>query len=327
MFCFNCGVQLPEGAQVCEKCGTEQTPIFQQSAEPETAENPAAPEPVYENEAVGESEASAAAEVEPESENSPESAPRLYQEPAPAAVREPIPAPVPAPMPNNMQNPTPYQAPPQPPQYGQLPPRYQQPMQPQMPPPPMLPAIEPFMKRKQYFKSAASEKIKGKTDLLSFFTGMGFGALLIVIFSLVYVLFDIIHEYGRHDYLFAGHIDAETGLIICIVSLSVTVVLAIFCIIGMKTKHFGFYIPLLLLPIAMTVLSVFRLIQFCSDYTITVNLRSEYGVAFWSYTALSAVSLFALIISVISLVLSVIVSGDYKKAQREYLWKAVNMQR
>lgn len=325
MFCLKCGNPIGEGEQFCSQCGTAVQP--QNPDESNVLVDSSTDNEKHENgsENISASEASSEPEkaVQPETNDTSESNPRLHQEPIPASAfkSEPPAEPIPAPQI--------YQAPSQP-QYQQ-----QYPQAPNQPNPipaaasPLPPPPPPFMKRKAYFKSAASEKIKGKVDVLIGLTGMGLGAIVVFLFVFLITLLDGIHAnssaYSHHSALFdIGGDYVDTMFIVSIVALAVLAVFALLCILGMKTKHFAFYIFLLLPSICMTAGSIIGFIMFSDTNSFKFNISDQNGLVAILLVTLIAISAIALILSVISLVLSIIVSGSYKKAKQEYIWRAAN---
>lgn len=342
MFCLNCGTKLSDDEQFCPQCGTAVDSELRDPEEPDTLNEP---EP-SDSETQSSSETEAADETESAEENDnadEENAPRLYQ--------EPIPAPAPAPAVNGAQPPVEpvpappvYQNPPQP-QYQQ--PQYQQPQYQQQPmgqpqywqaqnqpntypaPTAAMPVIPPFMKRKQYFKSEAPEKIKGKADSLSFYTGMGLGVILLLTVTFLLMLLDALYiqgsYYNRSGVIFdVDELDADTMMIVSIVGLSVSAVFALLCVLGASTKHFGFYIPLLLPSLCMTAGTIILFLDFTERNVLDFNLSTTSGFNSIMLLILSVITAFVLFVSVLSLILSIIVSNNYKMAQKEYIWKATN---
>lgn len=322
MFCLKCGNPLTEEEQFCSQCGTAVQPESQQPDESNALVDSTISGGKSESENISASEESG----EPETNDTSESNPRLRQEPIPAPAFNSAPSvePVPAP--------PPYQAPPQP-QYQQPQPYQQQaanqpqywqaPNQPNpIPVPvaaPMILQIPPFMKRKAYFMSNAPEKIKSKVDTLSYLTGMGVGAIVVFLFLLLIAFLGEIS--GVFD---QGGEDENQLIIIYIVGLSVLMVFALLCVLGMKTKHFAFYIFLLLPSMVMTAISIIGFIMFSDENDISFNISEQNGLVTVILLIFIAVAAIMLIFSVVSLILSIIVSRSYKKAQQEYMWRATN---
>lgn len=337
MFCLNCGTQLSDGEQFCPQCGTPVESSLQDPEKPDAITEASAPdsepESSPEKETPDENEKTAQSETVDAAETA-ESAPRLYQESVPA----------PEPAANNAQPPaeqilaSPIYQNPAPPQYQQ---QYQQPAgQPQYwqgqnppntypAPAAAIPVIPPFMKRKQYFNSAAPEKVKKKADLLSFFTGMGFGALLFLMIVFLLMLLDVIYTksgYYNHESVIFDMTDSDIDAmqITSIVGLSVSAVFCILCILGAGTKHFGYYIALLLPSLCLTAGTVILFLDFTESHSLVFELSTMNGFSSIMLLVVSVIACFALFASIYCLALSIIVSSSYKNAQKEYIWKATN---
>lgn len=344
MFCLKCGRRLSDEDQFCQQCGTAVTPKLQQLDEINADGS------VGETEIAEESKGAILLKTEEEaqSENvdTDENSLRPYQEPAP----------VPVPVPGDVQNPEPapvyVQAPPPQPQattqmlpaqpqaaaqtpFAQQQAAAQPPYQQTTTQPQYYPAsddvtaamrqLPPFMKRKEYFKSPAAGKIKGKVDLLSFFTGMGLGVVMVFATIFLLLLLSAIYSLNILPNLYDGtsyNIDTKTMMTASIVGLSVSAVLILFYILGMKTKRFGFYIFLMLPPLCLTGLMAYTLIKYPTAITgvsfLTQNLN------FVMLIILTAAAALALILSVLSLIFSIIISNSYKNAQKEYMWRAAS---
>ena len=327
MFCLNCGNQLSDKEQFCSQCGT---PIQQSETQSYPDETEIAAESG--SESLSEADISSQAEEvgQAESADIEENAPRLYQEPISdlpdtrglETASVPVPVQTPTPQPQYQQQAV------NPPQY------WQAPVQPNQPPAAAaistaLPPIPPFMKRKKYFKSPAAEKIKGKIDLLSFFTGMGLGVILIFAVYFLILLFEAIYTANILPDRY-NSVDTERMMTVSIVGLSISAVFALLCILGTKTKHFGFYIPLMFPSLCLTGIMIYALIEFNKVSTVAFSTITFFDPAspetliFALWIILAAVAGLSLILAVLSLVFSIIISSSYKKAQREYIWQAVN---
>ena len=315
MFCLNCGSELSDSEQLCSKCGT---PV-QQPDETKVSE-----------ETDNKSDTSVLVQDEEETNaggaDKGENIPRLYQEPGSSPGEE------------NLQerenaDQVSVQAATQQPQYSQLvnqPQNWQAPVYPDSAPtsasaPAVPPNFPPFLKRKDYFKSPAAARIKGKLDVLSALTGMGLGVILVFAAVFLVMLFGSLYLTGVQPYIkfsddILNNIDPQLTMIVSVAGLSVSFVFALLCILGMKTKLYGFYIPLMLPSLCLTVLTAvfaeYPLDQFASEYERTLKLEL--------LIVLAAAAGLALILSVISLILSIIISRSYKKALRAHIWAAVS---
>lgn len=348
MFCLYCGRRLSDEERFCPQCGMAVTPKLQQPDELNTDDSVGEIEIAEENKGV--ILLKAEEEAQPEGADTDENSLRLYQEPVP------VPAPVPSDVQDTEFAPVYVQAPPAQPQEttqilsaqqqaaAQTPSSQQQELaQPQYWQAPnqlsyytapddvtaAMRQLPPFMKRKEYFKSPAAGKIKGKVDLLSFFTGMGLGAVIVIATFFLLLLLCAIYaanimpnQYDSISY----NIDTKTMMTDSVIGLSVSAVLILFCILGMKTKHFGFYIPLMLPSLCLTGIMIYTLINYpiVSAVGSPLDIFLLQNLSFVMFIILTAVAALALILSVLSLIFSIIISNSYKNAQKEYMWRAAS---
>lgn len=315
MFCLNCGSELFDNVQLCPKCGT---PVQQSD------------ETTFSGETDTKADTSVLVQDEEETNadgaDTGENVPRLYQEPDPSPEEENL---------KEKEN-----APQLPPQEAPKQPQYSQPVdQPQYwqahvhpdyaPASAMAPSLPsgfpPFLKRKDYFKSPAAARIRGKLDVLSGLTGMGLGIILVFAAVFLVMLFGSVYLTGVQPYIkfrddILNNIDPQLTMVISVAGLSVSFVFALLCILGMKTKLYGFYIPLMLPSLALTVLTAvfaeYPINSFASEYERVLKLEL--------LIVLAAAAGLALILSTLSLILSIIISRSYKKALREHIWTAVS---